>query len=77
MRYGQSAGMTLRDYAEQIHENEQTVLQWKYAAEVAVLSGQHCVTLTEYMRHLSLIHSTSQATWSAWVSRLLEADPPA
>jgi hypothetical protein len=41
--------MTLRDYAEQIHENEQTVLQWKREAEVAVVL-EHDFAQTPWLR---------------------------
>jgi hypothetical protein len=63
--------MTLRAYAEQIGKPEDTVLTWKHAAEVAVLTGQDWKELTRYMHHLSYIHATPEEEWADWVERLL------
>lgn len=52
-------GLTLRAYAEQIGKNEQTVQNWKQAAEVAVTTGSDWKDLLPYMRHLSLIHAAA------------------
>jgi hypothetical protein len=54
--------MTLRAYAERIGENEDTVKTWKYAADVAVLAGQHFEDLTGYGKHLAAIHAAPEDT---------------
>ena len=57
--------MTLRAYAERIGENEQTVTNWKLAAEVAVFAGKDFQNLTGYGKHLVAIHAAPEATWKA------------
>jgi len=71
-RLAVEGGMTLRAYAERIGVSEDTVQAWKWAADVAVLSGQDFAALLDYMRHLSLIHAAPKETWGKWVEQLLE-----
>jgi ParB/RepB/Spo0J family partition protein len=71
-RLAVEGGMTLRAYAELISTSEDTVQQWKLAADVAVLLKQDFADLQGYMKHLAYIHAAPRTTWAEWVERLLE-----
>ena len=63
--------MTLRSYAKRISVNEDTVKTWKYAADVAVLAGQHFEKLAGQVKHLAAIHAAPETTWPEMTGRIL------
>jgi ParB/RepB/Spo0J family partition protein len=65
-------GLTLRAYAKQIGQKEDTVAHWAEAAEVAVGLETNWKNLLPYMTHLRFIHAALPEERADWVARLLE-----
>src|SRR5215472_3624810 len=76
-RLAVEAGMTLREYAAQIHQKEETARTWQHAAEVAkaVMNVHDFSDLTKYVSALAVIHGVEPHTdWAQWVERLLKQE---